>query len=131
MPAQGRVLRDLANLELQCPSVVNDTAAMPAQPGEHRTDVLGAVTVSPGVRRRAHPVVEDAVRRLCAQIEHSLIEKPLFERKASFVQTLAERFDPCFVLMKDEICPIAQPFPFVITVVPLFWHSPVTKIIDA
>ena len=103
--AQGRVLRDLADLELQCPSVVDNTPAMPAQPAEHCTRVLGAVAVSPGVGGRTHAVVEDTVRRFYAKIEHSAIEKPLFEWKTSFAKTLAEGLDPCCILVNDVDLP--------------------------
>ena len=98
---QRRVLRHLAHLELQRPARVQHAPAVPLQPGQHRRRVLRPVAVVAGMRRRAHPVVEDALRRRLAQVESAGIEKPLRVRQAALVERRAQRLDPGLVLVKD------------------------------
>ena len=58
------VLRHFRHFKLQGTFAIDDAAAMPRQPGEHRRGVLRCEAMSAGVRGRTHAIVENAVRRL-------------------------------------------------------------------
>ena len=66
---ERRVLRDLADLEREGAAGVDDMAAVPLEPGQDGGGVLGSITMAAGVRRGAHPVVEDAVRGWHGEVE--------------------------------------------------------------
>ena len=98
---QRRVLRHLAHLELQRPPGVQHAPAVTLQPGQHRRGVLRPVAVAARMRRRAHPVVEDALRGRLPQVEGARVEEPLGVRQPALVERGAQRLDPDVVLVED------------------------------
>ena len=74
---ERRILPRLTDLQIECSRTVDDTPSVSGEPGEHARSKLGRISVVAGVRRRAHPVVKDALRRLRGQIKSTAIEKPV------------------------------------------------------
>ena len=95
------VLRDLGDFELEGALAVDDRAAMALEPGENAGGVFGGVAVVARVRGRAHAVVEHALRRRVAQIEHALIEEPLGIGKTARLELAPQRLDPGVVFVDD------------------------------
>src|SRR6185312_11693084 len=96
------VLRYLRDFERDGPLAVDDGAAVTGQPGEDRGGEFRRIAVVAGMRRRAHAVVENALRRRLGEVEHALVEKPLRERNAACLEGRPQRFDPGVVFVDDE-----------------------------
>src|SRR5581483_10596548 len=99
--AQRRVLCDLADLELQRATVVDDAPAVQVEPGEHTACELGGITMVPRVRGRTHAVVEHALRGRGVEIERSFAQEPFLVRQMLLGKALPQRFDPGVVFVDD------------------------------
>ena len=114
---QGRVLGDLADLELQRPAAVEHPPAVAFEPRQDRGRVLRSEPVVPGMGRSAHPVVEHAVGRPRPEIDDPGVQEPLVKGKPTRVEGRAQRLDPFVVLVKDvdpahaAACPANPPSP--------------------
>jgi hypothetical protein len=73
------VLSDLADFEPKRPAVIHHRASVPLKPGQDRTRVFGRIAMITRVRRGAHPVVEYALRRRRAEVQHALVQEPLLK----------------------------------------------------
>src|SRR5256885_1553681 len=99
--AQRFILRNLRELELQRPFTIYDERIMSLEPSQDGAGQFGRVAMVPGVRRSAHPVIEDARWRRCAQVENSLVEVPFGEGYAMAAKILSQRHNPLVILMND------------------------------
>ena len=98
---QCGVLRHLAHFELERTPRIEHSPAVALEPRQHRGRVLRSVPMVARVRRRAHPVVEDALGRRLAQVDDTLVEEPLRVRQAALIKRRPERLDPGVVLVED------------------------------
>jgi len=94
------VLRDLADLEIQCAARVDYAAAMPLQPVEDDVGELGREAVVAGVRRRAHAIVEHALGWCRGAVDGALVEEPHLEGQTLLAQRGLERHHPLGVLVQ-------------------------------
>src|SRR6516165_9548727 len=83
---EGGVLAGLADLEIEGAAAVDDAAPVALEPGQHRGGQLGRIPVIAGVRRGAHPVVEDAIGRRSRQVEDTAVKKPVAPRKRRAIE---------------------------------------------
>src|ERR1700722_10560412 len=85
--------RTLLISRLRAPGTFTTRPARPARDA-------GAAMV-PRVRRRAHAVVEHAVRRGCSQVEGARIEEPLGPGQSALFEGVGQRRQPGGILMED------------------------------
>ena len=98
---ERRVLRHLADLELQRATAVDHAAAVRFQPRQHAAGQFRRVAMAARVRRSAHPVVEHARWRRRGKIERAVVDEPFVERQPRLVERGAQRLDPGVVFMDD------------------------------
>ena len=98
---ERRILRDLADLELQRATVVDHPPPMRFQPGQHTGGVFGGKAMTARVRGRAHAVVENAFRRHGGQVQQAFAQEPFLERQMELGESAAQRLDPGVVFVND------------------------------
>ena len=96
---QGGELLDFAHLQVEDPAPVDDAAAVRLKPCQDAARLVLGERVSAGMRGRAHPGPEDAVRRRLADVDGRLTEQPLLVRQAGAVERRRKRRVPLGVLV--------------------------------
>ena len=96
-----RILRHLADLELQRATVIDHPPPMRFQPGQHAAGVFGGKAMPARVRGCAHAVIEHAFRRHGGQVQQALAQEPFLEGQVELGESGTQRLDPGGVLVDD------------------------------
>ena len=106
---ESGVLTRLADLEVERAAAVDDAPPVLFEPSQHRGGQFGGVAMVAGVRRGAHPIVEDTRGRRPRQIEDAAIEKPVPPGERRPIERGGQRFEPGRVLVDHAMCVIGSP----------------------
>ena len=97
---EGRILPDLADLEVEGGEPVDDAPAVPFEPGQERGRVIGRETVAARVRGRADAAVEHALGRRTAEIDHAPLNRPLAPGQAAARKGVRKGIEPSRILVE-------------------------------
>ena len=98
-PAKRRILDHLGNFEIEGRPTIDHAPAMALQPGKDAGRHFRRIAVAPGMRRRAHPVVEHPLRRQFGQCQIAIGEVPVNKGKTTCSEGLEQGRGPVSILM--------------------------------